>query len=71
MTTVDPIVQQLAQARKERGWTWEELARRTGIKPLTISQIERGLRGGRFDTLKEIAGALDFEFALKKRSSGG
>ncbi len=33
---------QIAEARRERGWTADELAQRVGVSPRTISTLERG-----------------------------
>lgn len=46
-------------ARKERGWTQEELAEKTGLAAVQISRIERGVREVRITTLLRLLKALD------------
>jgi transcriptional regulator with XRE-family HTH domain len=50
--------QRLRALRKRRGWSQEELARRTGVARSTISEIESGRRDARGGTLGPIAHAL-------------
>ena len=47
------------EARLERGWTQEELARATGLASVQVSRIERGRREVRLTTLLRLAAALD------------
>jgi ribosome-binding protein aMBF1 (putative translation factor) len=44
--------------RDYRGLSARDLAEKAGISPSYLSQIEKGDRAGRFDTLKKIADAL-------------
>lgn len=46
-------------SRRERGWTQEELAHRTGLAPVQVSRIERGVREIRLTTLLRLLDALD------------
>jgi transcriptional regulator with XRE-family HTH domain len=46
-------------ARLARGWTQEELARRTGLATVQVSRIERGRREVRLTTLLRLTSALD------------
>ena len=49
-------------ARKARGWTQEELARRAGISARTIGDIERGRITGRSPQIaRRLAELLDLE----------
>ena len=48
----------LQTLRKSAGLTQDELALRTGLTVESISKIERGLQGPRFDSLELIADAL-------------
>jgi len=48
----------LRQARKKRGLTQARLARRTGLSPAAIAEIERDVRPPWADELRRIALAL-------------
>ena len=52
------IGQRIAQLRKERGITQQELADMTGMKQGNIARIEAGKYSARFDTLQIIAEAM-------------
>lgn len=52
------IGQRIAQLRKERGITQQELAERTGMQQGNIARIEAGKYSARFDTLQTIAEAM-------------
>ena len=47
--------------RVERGITQEQLADATDLTIESISNIERGIFGPRFDNLEKIAAALELE----------
>ena len=47
-----------ARLRKERGWTQEELAERSGLSQQYLSDLERGKRNPTVVTLYELAQAL-------------
>lgn len=47
-----------SRIRKERGWTQEELAERSGLSQQYISGLERGRRNPTILTLFELAQAL-------------
>lgn len=50
----------LAKARHAKGWTLDELARRSGVHYVTISRIENGEdRNRRVETFQRLAAALD------------
>lgn len=50
----------LRPVRLEKGWTQEELARRSGVDKSTISRIENGqTRGVGFGIVERLAEALD------------
>jgi len=57
----------LHQERRRRGWSQTELGKRVGMPQVHISSIETGKIVPRFDTLAEIARALDFELLLIPR----
>jgi transcriptional regulator with XRE-family HTH domain len=46
-------------ARLAHGWTQEELAHRTGLAPVQVSRIERGVREVRLTTLLRLVSALE------------
>lgn len=52
------IKNRIAQARKARGITQKELARRLKVKPSTVSRMEKKDARSRLDTLKKVAKAL-------------
>jgi transcriptional regulator with XRE-family HTH domain len=52
------IGQRIAEIRKEKGLTQQDLADRTGIQRNHISRIEQGRYSVGFDTLQMIAEAM-------------
>lgn len=48
-----------ARIRKERGWTQEELAVRSGLTQQYLSDLERGKRNPTIVTIYELAQALE------------
>ena len=52
---------ELAKQRAARGWTYDELAERTGVSRRTLIAIETGTTHGRLDSWHRIAQALDVE----------
>lgn len=48
-----------ARLRKERGWTQEQLAERSGLSQQYLSDLERGKRNPTVVTVYEIAQALE------------
>ncbi|MFI5025399.1 MAG: helix-turn-helix domain-containing protein [Solirubrobacterales bacterium] len=48
----------IARCRKRAGFSQEELSIRASLHRTEISQLERGLRLARIDTLVKLAGAL-------------
>ena len=51
----------LARVRKQADLSQEELAVRASLHRTEISQLERGLRIARIDTLVKIAGSLEIK----------
>lgn len=49
----------IARCRKRAGQSQEELSIRASLHRTEISQLERGLRLARIDTLVKVAGALE------------
>lgn len=50
---------ELARLRSERGWTYDELAHRTGLARRTLIEIEQGRTIGSLKSWHAIAHALD------------
>jgi transcriptional regulator with XRE-family HTH domain len=48
----------ITELRKECGWTKQELANRTGLRPERISRLERGLREASLTEAARLADAL-------------
>jgi len=53
--------QRLKQLRQEKGFTQEKLADALDITVESVSNIERGIYGPKFDNLQKIAHILDVE----------
>jgi len=51
--------QRTADARRQRGWTQEQLAEEMGVAAVTVSRWETGQRGMSVATLASLADALD------------
>lgn len=58
----------IRQARLERGWSQSVTGRRAGLTQKHISEIESGGVVPRFDTLLELARALDLDLVIVPRS---
>jgi len=59
-----PRLGALIQAQREdRGWPVRRLAKRAGLAPATVSQIETGDADPRLSTMKKIAEALGHELS--------
>jgi transcriptional regulator with XRE-family HTH domain len=46
---------EIAQGRRERRWTVEQLAQRCGVSPTTVRKVERGDSGVAVGTVFELA----------------
>lgn len=53
---------ELARLRSERGWTYDELAARTGLSRRTLIEIEQGRTIGTLKTWHALAHALGAPF---------
>ena len=58
------IGMRVAEERRKRGLTQQELADMTGMKQANIARIEAGRYSVRFDTLQAIAEAMDMKVDL-------
>jgi DNA-binding XRE family transcriptional regulator len=52
----------LARLRAERGWSYDELAARSGLARRTLIEIEQGRTVGSLKTWHALAHALDADF---------
>lgn len=67
---VTPITLRVRELREARRWSLRELARRAGLRPASLSAIERGQTTGiDFETLEKLAKALEVDpgYLLVKR----
>jgi transcriptional regulator with XRE-family HTH domain len=53
----------LAQLRKAKGWSQQDLAVRARIHAITVSEVERGATDPKQSTLEALAAALDVTVA--------
>ncbi len=53
---------ELARLRADRGWTYDQLAERTGVSRRTLIEIEQGRTLGSLNTWHALAHALDTSF---------
>lgn len=60
----------LRNARRAQKLSQQDLARRAGVWPRTISLIESGAGGAKLDTLFDLLAALDLELQIAPRSRG-
>jgi transcriptional regulator with XRE-family HTH domain len=61
------IGQDIAQLRKEKGMTQQDMTDATGVHRNHISRIEQGRYSVGFDTLQAIADALDADIRIVPR----
>ncbi len=56
---------QIAEIRKQKGLTQEELGDRAGLSRVSIGKIERGISEPTISNLSQIAEVLDCQFILQ------
>lgn len=61
MTVAQQFGTNLARLRKRSGLSQEEVGYRASVHRTEVSQLERGLRVARVDTVAKLAGALEVE----------
>ncbi len=61
MTAKETFGQRLARVRHQNLMTQRELAVASGVSPATIANLERGVSGPRYSTLRKLARALDVD----------
>lgn len=69
--TVNELGATIRRARKQRGWTQDELAVRAGISRRTLVALEGGNPRGEIGIVVRVIAALDRELAINERFSGG
>jgi len=62
------LIEQLTAARKFRGMTARELAKRSGVTHTYISALEHENNRPRIDTIERLAEAMDMQVLLVPRS---
>jgi transcriptional regulator with XRE-family HTH domain len=60
-TTVRVLGLEIAQARRARRWSQEELAQRAGVSPLTLGSIERGVPTVTIGIVFEVASLVGLD----------
>lgn len=58
MTLVETFGRNVRAARREKGWTQEQLAFEAGVKRAYLSEIEGGKRNPTLDVVEKLARAL-------------
>jgi HTH-type transcriptional regulator/antitoxin HipB len=58
-------------ARRRKGWSQTDLAKRAGLRQETISIIETGYASTKLHNLLAILAALDLELQIAQRSVSG
>ena len=61
MTLIVTFGRNVRQARKDKGWTQEQLAFEAGVKRAYLSEVENGQRNVSLDVVEKLARALDLE----------
>ena len=61
----------IRRARKKRGMSQTELGEKAGLRQGTISLIEKGHPAAKLETILTVLAALDLEFLIAPRVSGG
>ncbi|MGV8856891.1 MAG: helix-turn-helix domain-containing protein [Devosia sp.] len=59
MTLIETFGRNVRQARKEKGWTQEQLAFEAGVKRAYLSEVENGQRNVSLDVVERLAIALE------------
>lgn len=61
MDDLDALAEQVQEARKQRGWSQQELANRAGVSVRSVSNFERKTNSPQAATLRAILRSLDLE----------
>ncbi len=65
----DDIGKRIAELRKEKRWSQDELAQKSGIGKSHIGRIELGRYSVGVDTLEKICDALEVTIELKTKAA--
>lgn len=61
MTLIETFGRNVRQARKDKGWTQEQLAFEAGVKRAYLSEVENGQRNVSLDVVEKLAKALSLD----------
>jgi len=61
----------IRRARKQRGWTQDDLAVRAGVSRRTLVALEGGSPRGEIGIVVRVIAALDRELSITERAGGG
>lgn len=61
----------VAQARKSSKLTQADVSKKAGLRQATISKVERGDEGVRFDTVLSILASMDMEIVVRHKDKTG
>lgn len=64
MTLIETFGRNVRQARKDKGWTQEQLAFEAGVKRAYLSEVENGQRNVSLDVVEKLAKALEVGASL-------
>ena len=67
MRPTDPVVVDIDQRRDQAGWSFNELARRSGVSLGQVWAICNGQSGTSLRTLRMLAAPFDLEPALRPK----
>ncbi|MDD4013241.1 MAG: helix-turn-helix transcriptional regulator [Candidatus Omnitrophica bacterium] len=71
-TAVDEVIRrigtQIREARKAKGWTQQEFAKKAGFSQQTVSFVERGYINVSFLTLKKLIDALGLKISISEEN---
>ncbi len=62
LAIVEPVAQQIRYHRKRKGWTVDDLSRRSGVSSEAIGDFERGIHEPLLSTLIKLMSALNVGF---------
>lgn len=59
----------ISSARKERGWTQNDLAALTGLRQELISRIETGHQGTKLSSIQALFAVLNLDLIVEERNA--
>ncbi len=66
-TSIQSHIEEIRKARLEKGWSQQELAKKSGLTQSHVSRVEQGKIDLRFSNLIELSRVLDLELMLVPR----